>query len=45
MRGRWFLVLVLVAVVGALAYAVGLPSPLVYVIRGVLRHFVYSHGG
>jgi hypothetical protein len=43
MRSRWFLVLLLVAVVGALAYAVGLPSPVVYVVRGVLRHFAYSH--
>jgi hypothetical protein len=45
-RGRhWFLVLLLVAAVGAAAYAIGLPYVVVYVIRGVVRHLAYHHGG
>jgi hypothetical protein len=39
---RWFLVLIVVAAVSAAAYAVGLPSPVVYVIRGVARHYAYG---
>lgn len=45
MRGsRWFFALVLAAAAGALAYAVGVPYPVVYVVRGVVRHVVYSFG-
>lgn len=44
MRGRWLLAIVLAAVVGAIGYAVGLPSPVVYVLRAIARHFASSRG-
>jgi hypothetical protein len=43
MRGRWLLAVVVAAGVGAVAYAAGLPSPVVYILRAVARHLV-GHG-
>lgn len=40
---RWLLVLVLVAAVGVIAYGVGLPYPVVYVVKGVVRHLAGGH--
>jgi hypothetical protein len=42
MGGRWFFAIVAGAVVGVVAYAVGLPAPVVYVLRSVARHL--AHG-
>jgi hypothetical protein len=44
-RFRWVGVIFFGAAVGAALYAVGVPSVLVYIIRGVLVHLAYSHGG
>ncbi len=45
MRGRWFLLVLLGAAIGAVLYAGGVPGPIVYVIRGVAMHLAYTHGG
>jgi hypothetical protein len=42
---RWLFALVVVALVGGVAYAVGVPAPVVYLLRGIARHFLYSLGG
>lgn len=39
---RWLLALAVVAAVGTAAYAAGLPYPVVYVLRGIARHFAYG---
>lgn len=41
-RGRWLIALVIVALVGTASYAIGLPYPVVYVVRGIARHFAYG---
>jgi hypothetical protein len=40
---RWYAALVAAAIVGAVLYAGGLPYPVVYVIRSIVRHLVGSH--
>lgn len=44
-RHYWFFVLLVGAAITTALYAVGVPSPLVYIIRGVATHLAYSHGG
>jgi hypothetical protein len=45
-RRRWFFVLLLGAAIGTVLYSVGVPYPIVYIVRGIATHFAYSyHGG
>lgn len=41
---RWLLAIVLAAIVGSIAYSVGLGPELVYVLRSITRHLVNSSG-
>ena len=42
---RWLLALLVGAAISAALYGAGLPSPLVYLLRGIATHHVYHHGG
>lgn len=41
---RWLVAIVLAAIVGSLAYGVGLGPELVYILRSIARHLVSSSG-
>jgi hypothetical protein len=41
---RYVVALVFAAAVGALLFAEGVPAPVVYVVRSLLRHFIYLGG-
>lgn len=42
---KWFVVLLVCAAIGAVLYSVGVPSWGVYIVRGVVHHLAYTHGG
>jgi len=42
---KWFAVLCACALIGVVLYSFGVPSWLVYIVRGVFRHVAYHHGG